>query len=190
MELEELKDKWKILSDEVAGQKLVIKEMLEKAVKDKVKTMVSDYKYAAIISYVLIAILLWLIFSLDFPYKTLAVLFCALGVIILIWGHFALRNLNKAISPTLSICKREQYMMQYKKQERLCYILEIVIILPVFVLWVICFEGVTGVPLWLSILKIVIFLAILYGSTASSLKKMKKIEESFKEYKEFMEKEK
>ena len=57
------------------------------------------------------------------------------------------------------------------------------------VLWVICFEGVTGVPLWLSILKIVIFLAILYGSTASSLKKMKKIEESFKEYKEFMEKE-
>ena len=186
MELEELKDKWKILSDEVAGQKLVIKEMLEKAVKDKVKTMVSDYKYAAIILYVLIAILLWLIFSLDFPYKTLAVLFCALGVIIVIWGHFALRNLNKAISPTLSICKREQY----KKQERLCYILEIVIILPVFVLWVICFGGVTGVPLWLSILKIVIFLAILYGSTASSLKKMKKIEESFKEYKEFMEKEK
>ena len=68
-ELEELKEKWKMLSDEVANQKLVTQKILEKAVNDKIKTMVSDYKYASIILFVLLAVLLWFIISLDFLYK-------------------------------------------------------------------------------------------------------------------------
>ena len=54
MELEELKEKWKILSEEVANQKLITHKILEKAVNDKVKTMfltINIYQYLLLLWY-------------------------------------------------------------------------------------------------------------------------------------------
>lgn len=188
MELEELKEKWKMLSDEVANQKLVTQKILEKAVNDKIKTMVSDYKYISIILFVLLAVLLWFIISLDFSYKIFTVVILALTVIVGIWGFFTLGKLKKVISPTLSLCEREQYLIQYRKQEKLCYVFMAAIYAPLIILWCIVFDSDRGYQLWYSIVKnAVLFLIPGLLCYKYDRKKMKKIEESFKEYKEFME---
>lgn len=187
MELEELKEKWKMLSDEVANQKLVTQKILEKAVNDKVKTMISDYNYATIILFVLLAVLFWLIISLDFPYKLLTIIIFALGAIVGIWGFYALENLKKVISPTLSLCERERYLMQYKNQEKRCYIFIAVIYAPLIISWIFIFESNRGYPMWYIVVRNAVFFIIpcLLGYKYDR-KRMKKIEESFKEYKEFI----
>ncbi len=188
MELEELKDKWKILSDEVANQKLITQKILEKAVNDKVKTMVSDYKYLSILAFVLIFIAFFLIIKIAPEYKLFTTIICFIPVPFLIWGVYAMKILSASVSPTLSLCEREGRFLKYKRQERLCYILVAVIYVPIFITWSIIFENNRGFPLWCSIVRItILFIIPCYISYKYSRRRMKKIEDSFKEYKEFME---
>lgn len=188
MELEELKEKWKMLSDEVANQKLITHKILEKAVNDKVKTMVSDYKYLSILAIALVFIAIFLSIKIDIDYKLFTIIVCVIPVPFLIWGFFAMKILSSSISPTLSVYEREGRFLKYKRQERLCYILIAVIYLPIFIVWSITFENNRGFPLWLSIVRItILFIIPCYISYKYSRRKMKKIEDSFKEYKEFME---
>lgn len=188
MELEELKDKWKILSDEVANQKLITHKILEKAVNDNVKTMVSDNKYLSIHAFVLIFIAIFLSIKIDLEYKLFTIIVCVVPVPFLIWGIYAMKILSSSISPSLTLCERESRFLKYKRHERLCYILAAAIFVPVFIAWSITFDNNRGFPLWYSILSIVIFCMIpCYILYKYSLRRMKKIEDSFKEYKEFME---
>ena len=55
------------------------------------------------------------------------------------------------------------------------------------VLWLIIFQIDTGVPLWWAVIRLIIILLPVYFGINHSRDKMKKIEDSFKEYKEFME---
>jgi hypothetical protein len=96
MELEELKDKWKMLSEEVANQKILTQNILEKSVKDKVKTMVSDAQYVGGFGMIFLLGVFILVISLpDIPHKMF--LLCIL-ILTLIWGlwdvFFETKNLN------------------------------------------------------------------------------------------------
>lgn len=188
MELEELKAKWKILSEEVANQKLITQKILEKAVNDKIRTMVSDYKYVSIIAFVLICVAIFLNIRIASEYKLFTTIICVMPVPFLIWGVYMMNILSLSISPTLSLYEREGRLLKYKRHERLYYILITVIFVPVFIVWSIIFENNRGLPLWLSIVRItVLFIIPCCISYKYSRRRMKKIEESFKEYKEFME---
>lgn len=187
MELEELKEKWNVLSEEVANQKLITQKILEKAVNDKVKTMVSDYKYISILAFVMVFVLFYLILKINIPYKFLTIIIGVVSVAVIIWGFFALNILKKSISPTLSLCEREEKFLKYKKHEKLCYILMAVVLVPIVIAWSLLFESNKGFPLWFSIVRITILVIIpCYLSYIYSRRRMRKIEESFKEYKEFM----
>lgn len=188
MELDELKDKWNILSDEVAKQKLLTQNILDKAVKDKVKTMVSDYKYLSIIFYPLFFILLLFIISIDIPYKVMVIILLLCAMCISIWGTVVMNQLKRFISPTLSLTEREESFLKYKKHSRLCYIIEIFILAPATLVWIILFETHRGFPVLYTIVINILWIALPgYTGFKYYRKKMKEIEDCFKEYKEFME---
>ena len=191
MELEELKDKWKMLSEEVANQKILTQNILEKSVKDKVKTVVSDAQYVGGFGMIFLLGVFILVISLpNIPHKMF--LLCIL-ILTLIWGlwdvFFETKNLKKVTDVTLSLCEREDCLMRYKRYIKRAYIFIAAIFIPLISIWLVLFQIEMGESLLWSISKLLLyFLPVFFGSRYG-LKKMKKIEESFKEYKEFMEKE-
>ncbi len=189
MELEELKEKWNILSEELSNQKIVNQNLLEKMLKDKIKTKVSDFNYAIGLLYVLLVVLFFLIFKFNIPYKTYMIVILALTAVYGIYGIFVTNNLKKVIKPTLSLCEREKNLVQYKKHVKLSYIFISFIFIPMVMIFKVIFDMNRGMPWWFSVISI--FLMIILPSCISyryGKKEMKKIEESFKEYKEFMSK--
>ena len=187
MELDELKEKWNILSEEIANQKIVTQEIIDKSLKKKVRTVVTDGQYALGLMFVLMVGLLLFFFFNDFPYRVFAIIIIVICLLYGIWGFYEMSRLNKIISPMLNICEMENYLIKNKRQTKNAYIFSFLIILPSFFVWGVLVERSNGMPLLYSILKIAIFVAIIISSSRYDRKKMKKIEESFKEYKEFME---
>lgn len=187
MELEELKVKWNILSEELSNQKIVNQNLLEKMLKDKVKIKVSDFNYGIGLLYVLLVVSFFLIFKFDIPFKTYMIVILALIAVYGIYGIFVTNNLKKVITPTLSLCEREKNLVQYKKHVKLSYIFTSFIFIPMAAIFKVIFDIERGMPWWFSIISISLMIILPFCiSYRYGKKEMKKIEESFKEYKEFM----
>ena len=187
MELDELKEKWNILSEEVANQKIVTQEIIDRSLKKKVRTVVTDGQYALGLMFILmIGLLLFLLFN-DFPYRIFAIINIVICMLYGIWGFYEMGRLSKIISPMLNICEMENYLIRYKRQTKNAYMISFLLILPSFFVWSVLVERSNGMPLLYSILKIAIFIAIIISSSRESRRKMDEIEDGFKEYKEFME---
>ena len=188
MEIEELKEKWKMLSDEVANQKILTQKILEKSVKDKVKTMVSDAQYVGGFGMIFLLGVFILVISLpNLPHKMF--LLCIL-MLSLIWGlwevFFGTKNLKKVTDVSLSLCERENCLLRHKRYIKRAYIFIAVIFLPLISIWLVLFKIEMGESLFWSISKLLLYLLPVFFGSRYGLKKMKKIEESFNEYKEFM----
>lgn len=190
MELEELKEKWKILSDEVANQKLITHKILEKAVNDKVKTMVSDAHYVGGFGIIIMLGFLILVSLLqNLPYKSFLLVILIFSIVWGVWEcYFETNNLKKFIDTSLSLYEREYYFMKHRRYIKRATIFILLIFVPLTALWLIIFQIDTGVPLWWAVIRLlIIILPPVYFGINHSRDKMKKIEDSFKEYKEFME---
>lgn len=186
MELEELKEKWNVLSEEVANQRLITQEIIDKSLKKKIRTVGTDGQYAlGLIFILMIGLLLFLLFN-DFPYRIFAIIIIVICMLYGIWGFYEMIRLNKVITPTLNICEMENYLIRNKRHTKHTYMISFILILPSFFVWSVLVERSNGMPLLYSIIKIAIFVAIIIYSSRDSRKKMRDIEKSFVEYKEFM----
>ena len=186
MELDELKEKWNILSEEVANQKIITQEIIDKSLKKKVRTAVTDGQYALGFMFILMIGLLLFFFFDDFPYRNFAIIIIVICMLYGIWGFYEMSRLSKIISPMLNICEMENCLIRYKRQTKNAYMFSFLVILPSFFVWDVLVERSNGMPLLYSILKNAIFVAIIISSSRYNRRKMDEIEEGFKEYKEFM----
>lgn len=192
MELENLKQKWNVLSEQVKKQKILNKKLIDNAVDAKMDTIM---KYnlvgiACCVLYVLLAIFYPpTIFSKHvFMYLNVVIPFvglwqCASFYLFLKMKHY--RN---------DVATMERYLIKYQKSEKLNYVVQCVIVTP-FVFMFIGdmflrskdMEMFTSVPF--SAVAIFVTFVVLSGilSTIWYFKKIKDLKESVQNLKEFEE---
>ena len=136
----------------------------------------------------MLGFLIWVSLLQNLPYKSFLLVILIFSIVWGVWEcYFETNNLKKLIDTSLSLCEREYYFMKHRRYIKRATIFILLIFVPLTALWLIIFQIDTGVPLWWAVIRLIIILLPVYFGINHSRDKMKKIEDSFKEYKEFME---
>lgn len=189
MELEELKQKWDILSKEVEKQKIINKKLMDNVVNQKLKGLISYNWFGLALSILVIPFVYYLgkrsgLSDLTYIYIGLA------GVIFfMIWGIFSFRILLKAKSYNQDLINAEKTIIKYRKSTSLSYLCQYIFIIPYLVYCLLTFKQyfIIAGTLWITILVFLGTLAFTLVELRWNMGKIKTLQKSIEELKEFEE---
>lgn len=187
MELEELKQKWDILSKEVEKQKIINQKLMDNVVNQKLKGLISYNWFGIALSILVIPFVYYLgkrsgLSDLTYIYIGLA------GVIIfMIWGIFSFRILLKAKSYNQDLISAEKTIIKYRKNTTLSYLCQYIFIIPYLVYCLFTFKQlfISAGTLWVTILVFLGALAFTVIELRWNMGKIKTLQKSISELKEF-----
>lgn len=187
MELEELKQKWDILSKEVEKQKIINQKLMDNVVNQKLKGLISYNWFGLALSILVIPFVYYLgkrsgLSDLTYIYIGLA------GVIIfMIWGIFSFRIILKAKSYNQDLISAEKTIIKYRKSTSLSYLCQYIFIIPYLVYCLFTFKQyfISAGTLWVTILVFLGALAITVIELRWNMGKIKTLQKSISELKEF-----
>lgn len=133
MEIEELKQKWDLLSQEIEKQKIINKNLLDYIVNQKFKFLVSYNWLGIIIAVVIIPIVIIIGNFKDIPPLFMYVGISAL-ILFLLWGIYNERLLLKTKLYKNDLITSEKSIIKYK-QNTLRYYLAQYLFLIIYLLW-------------------------------------------------------
>lgn len=188
MELNEMKKKWEILSQQVEKLKSVNQEMLNKSVSGRVSKIIAVNSAGVIILPLFIVIIS--IFPLPFAQWVGVSLIAALSFFS-IWTLINLLLLLKSKSYKNTLCETERYFLIFKKSETINYCVQYLFMLPwsfIFIYQYIQLTNITQTKI------IILLLLLIIASWGVSLlltkvyfKRIKEVQKEFKDLKSFME---
>lgn len=188
MELNEMKKKWEILSQQVEKLKSVNQEMLNKSVSGRVSKIIAVNSAGVVILPLFIVIIS--IFPLPFAQWVGVSLIAALSFFS-IWTLINLLLLLKSKSYKNTLCETERYFLIFKKSETINYCVQYFFMLPwsfIFIYQYIQLTNITQTKI------IILLLLLIIASWGVSLlltkvyfKRIKEVQKGFKDLKSFME---
>ena len=189
MELEELKQKWDILSKEVEKQKIINKKLMDNVVNQKLKGLISYNWFVLALSILVIPFVYYLgkrsgLSDLTFIYIGLAVV-----IIFAIWDMLNFRVLLKAKSYNQDLISAEKTIIKYRKNTINGYICAYIFIIPYLAYFFSFFKPyLIGSKLtWITILIFLGALAFTVIELRWNMGKIKTLQKSIEELKEFEE---
>lgn len=187
MELEELKQKWDILSKEVEKQKIINKKLMDNVVNQRLKGLISYNWLGFALSILVIPFVYYLgkrsgLSDLTYIYIGLA------GVIFfMIWGIFSFRILLKAKFYNQDLISAEKTIIKYRKSTTISYLCQYIFIIPYLVYCLFTFKQlfISAGTLWVTIFVFLGALAFTVIELRWNLGKINNLQKSISELKEF-----
>lgn len=185
MELNEMKKKWEILSQQVEKLKSVNQEMLNKSVSGRVSKIIAVNSAGVIILPLFIVIIS--IFPLPFAQWVVVSLIAALSFFS-IWTLINLLLLLKSKSYKNTLCETEHYFLTFRKSETLNYCVQTLLLIPWTIIFVCQYIHYVHISqILLLALWVVVTWVISFFITKIYFKRIKEVQKGFKDLKSFME---
>lgn len=189
MELEELKQKWDILSKEVEKQKIINQKLMDNVVNQKLKGLISYNWFGLALSILVIPFVYYLGKSSGLSDLTYIYIGLAGVIFFMIWGIFSFRILLKAKSYNQDLISAEKTIIKYRKSTSLSYLCQYIFIIPYLVYCLFTFKQyfISAGTLWVTILVFLGALAFTVIELRWNMGKIKTLQKSIEELKEFEE---
>lgn len=187
MELEELKQKWDILSKEVEKQKIINKKLMDNVVSQKLKGLISYNWVGLVFSLLAIPFVLYLGKQSGLGDLTYIYIGIAGVVFFMIWGMFSFRILLKAKSYNQDLISAEKMIIKYRKSTILSYLCQYIYIIPYLAYFFYFFKPylIDAKITWFVILLFLSALAITVVELKWNMGKIKNLQKSISELNEF-----
>lgn len=192
MELEEMKKKWEILSQQIEKQKSVNQKMINDSVSGKVSRIISFNVTGALL--LLFFILLVGMFPFPFPFaKWFTISLIVILSFCLIWTCVNLCILSKFRSYKNTLCETERYFLIFKKSETINYCVQYLLVIPwsiIFIYQYIRYLHISQfVPILIMALVVLASWVVSFFLTKYYFKRIKEVQKGFDDLKSFMEEE-
>ena len=187
MELEELKQKWDILSKEVEKQKIINKKLMDNVVNQKLKGLISYHWFGLALSILVIPFVYYLGKSSGLSDLTYIYIGLAGVIFFMIWGIFSFRILLKAKSYNQDLISAEKTIIKYRKSTTLSYLCQYIFIIPYLVYCIFTFMQlfISAGTLWVTIFVFLVALAFTVIELRWNMGKIKTLQKSISELQEF-----
>lgn len=183
MELEELKQKWEVLSEEVDKQKITTKNILDNAIKSKAKSISKNLsEYVAIAA---VCMPLFIMFSVvgefDLMPSYIWLMFAGGMLFELLFNLYLISLVKKMKSYTSNIQEIEYTLIKYRRWYDWSNIIGIIFIVIIF-----AFLFTEGDNFYFWILPLILGIGLGLILMMRDYRKMRELKVRIKEYKEFI----
>lgn len=188
MELEELKQKWVILSKEVEKQKIINQKLMDNVVNQKLKGLISYNWFGLIFSLFAISFIIYTDITIGIPEITIYLYIGVIAIVLsMIFNIYNFRILLKAKSYNQDLISAEKTILKYRKNTINSYICAYVTVIPYMGYFFILFNPalISTKLLWFIILIFLGALAFTVIELRWNMGKIKNLQKSIEELKEF-----
>jgi len=187
MELEDLKQKWDILSKEVEKQKIINQKLMDNLVNQKLKGLISYNWFGLALSILVIPFVYYLGKRSGFSDLTYIYIGIVGVIIFAIWGMLNFRILLKAKSYNQDLISAEKTIIKYRKSTTLAYLCQYIFIIPYLAYFFYIFKPyfTDAGTLWFIILLFVGTLGFTVIEVRWNLGKIKNLQKGISELKDF-----
>jgi hypothetical protein len=183
MELEEMKKKWEILSQQIEKQNFINQKLIKDTVLGNVSRIFIFNSAGAFILLILILVVSTFPFTQWATISSIAILSFSL-----IWDCVNLYILSKVRSYKNTLCETEHYFLTFRKSETLNYCVQTLLLIPWTIIFVCQYIHYVHISqILLLALWVVVTWVISFFITKIYFKRVKEVQKGFEDLKSFME---